>query len=218
MSESYTIVESGSANIWNKLYAYLLFRVLSEGIWIVKDPSFWFRTILDMSMKIGYTWRIDTGGYPNNFTITVETDQHRFDQEAGTRFSTSITYDELVYTAASSFAYRAMDIYRYMNNFVGPGKMMFTKLKNSQKFDVAAWNRAFGPLNKVGELSYEDLVLSELTNMTIQIRGFDLLADTYHIPKSDIRFTGKTGELVKICRKWALFAIMEMERFYHGTC
>jgi len=213
------VIKDKAMNVWGKLYIYLMFRVISEGMWIGgKDPKFWFNAILNNTMWISYTWHMDTGGYPDNFVITVGTDQYRLDEKAGERFSMSITYDDIIYPAITSFAHRATSMYEYMNHFAGPGKTMIAKIKNYQKLDINRWDEAFGPLSKAKALSYDDLQLSELTDMDMRIRGFELLADIDHIPRSHIRLTGETGKLVRKCRDWALFAIMEMERFHYATC
>jgi hypothetical protein len=219
MSTTYTQLINGIDH-WSKLYAYLLFRIASDGIWIQKDPEFWFNAITDKTIIIKFLLTGDTGGGPLH-TAKVSVKNKSTNRVL---FTTILTFDH-VFTN-TSFSTRALEVYTYMNSYAD-GKSWYEKAQCQGEegcrvpdMSLLEWNELFGPLEYVARLDNDIFSLHQDINISLPDTGFNLLSALATIPKLDITLTPtrKMKITMEMCRQWALFAILEMRRYYYGCC
>lgn len=216
MSDSYDYHDKEQGP-WGKLYAYLNFRRLLQGLW-VDEPQFWFKAITDREIVIKTDLYTDSGGGPlDGYNISVFYEYN----EKKPLFSMSFRYRCLGnYLGISDdivFVRRMKRAYSYMKSYAH-GKSWFEKASCERMdgcLDHVRWNDIFGPLDDIGKMLNKDL-----NNMNDRWADkiFVLLDGVERFPSEDITFSNETAVLVKKARQWALLALLEMQRYYYTSC
>ena len=209
MSDSYTIKLSGR-NHWNKLAAYLDFRIAVEGLWF-KDAEFWYRAITSDWIRIDTAMDGDSGGGPlHDYHIKV----HQPGEEL---FKLNFSFDE-VWSHNAVFAKRAKATYQYMKDY-SEGNTWYKRASyddDEDLVDYKIWNALFGPLDDVDRVTCAEF--DDIRN-SLPRAGFCVLGGLgYIVPKGDVTFSGKTAEQIESAKRWALFALLEMQRSLSTSC
>lgn len=240
MSSEYVTNKLGQGP-WSKLALYILFRYLSEGLWINCSPRLWYSVILEPEYKIR-TMVWDFGGDLTEFTIEAFEDGGKRKDEI--LYKLDLHFDP-THPESVSFVNRMENVYSYMKTYAGPHSIMEggkdihgkgrwferaedpwreedreTRDKYGGDTDRERWNKVFGPLENIGKIesvnSYEKK--SVLHEHEIPYEDYFNLLDNLKNTDDDIKVGGKTAASFIRCREWALFALLEMQRYYYGSC
>ncbi len=209
MSDSYTVKLNGR-NHWNKLAAYLDFRMAVEGLWF-KDAEFWHRAITSDWIHIDVAMSGDSGGGPlHHYNIKVY-------QPGEELFELNFSFDE-VWSLNAVFAKRAKETYRYMKSY-SEGNTWYERACYGDDEDIVdyrIWNALFGPLDDVDRVTCTEL---DNVRSSLPRAGFHVLGGLgYIVPKGDVTFGGKTAEQIESAKRWALFTLLEMQRSFFASC
>ena len=219
MNASYYMEDIGD-NPWFKLYIYIRFRVLSEGLWIGASPSFWFDTIMDDEMVIREVVERDSGAPIDHYAISVNK-RHNPDKILhGTKLACANSL-----SAGKTFVKRAKEVYEYMKIYSDASGW----LNNARDFDkqysddegytlnANDWNKVFGPFDNTGTVDLKSF--SFLTMDYAFPRVFGLLASTYDYSDliQEVSFPDHVNKRMGIAKEWALLVLLEMVRYYCVT-
>ena len=217
MSDLFAYKQAAS-NPWLKLRIYQLFRITCEGLWIDKDPAFWYNAILDKDIYIEEIINIDSGGGPlDNYSISV---CHK-DKPSDILFEIDLTYREVI-GSGKVFIERAEAVYRYISSYA-KGKNWIEKakyVKNRYGEDCPIkpipWDNTFGPLSGVKKIKPKSGKYRALSCFDV----YSLLDDITKHKRliKNVSFTEETQERICKAKTWALFTLLEMQRYYCTSC
>jgi len=220
MSESHDYHDNKQGP-WGKLYAYLNFRRLLQGLWI-EDPPFWFKAITDDDIIIRTGLYTDSGGGPLTGYDILVFNRYR---ERKPMLRMSLSFDspntDTVFIERMKLAYSYMKSYAEGKNWLERACDRY----DDDCVDGVLWDKIFGPLHGIGKVSDKDLGNMKCFNYDSPYgRWADeisiLLDGITRFPSEniDITFHNKTAVLVKKARQWALLALLEMQRYYYTSC
>ena len=216
MSDSYYMEDIGD-NPWFKLYIYIRFRVLSEGLWIGTSPSFWFDVIMDDETVIKEVVEGDSGARIDHYTISVYKGHNPDKILYGTKLAcTNID------SAGGTFVKRAKEVYKYMKTYSDISGW----LDNARDFDKQCsddegytlnandWNKIFGPFDNTGTVDLKSFDFSTVDPLLPKIFGLLASMHDYSDLIQEISFPDDVHERMDIAKEWALFVLLEMVRYY----
>ena len=219
MSDSYSCKNVGN-DPWTKLLIYLRFRIISEGLWIEKSANFWFDAIMDEDTIITENKYYDSGGGPlDHHIIRV----YKSYNPKKTLFETDFTYEDAS-EMGQVFVKRAEEVYRYVKSY-GDGNGWYDaaiklceQYSDDHSIDAKKWHKVFELSEGVGMVDFE--LFNEISIDPLFPEIFGLLA-TLHDKAYLIESISFNDEVSKnICRvkEWAMYALLEMERYYCTAC
>ena len=216
MSASYYLKDVAS-NPWLKLYIYIRFRVISEGLWINTSPGLWFRAIMNEETIIDEIIDGDTGSPMDNYSISV---YKRYNPEK-VLFGISLTYDS-ANSASKTFVKRAKKVYDYTRGYGGEAngwlesalELYWDDEEEMSVLDIESWNKLFGPFDNTGMVNLKSFNFSSVDPLLPKIFGLLASLHDYGDLIKDIDFDDAVSKDICRAKEWALLALLEMVRYY----
>jgi hypothetical protein len=216
MSDSYYLEQTVDSP-WMKLYFYLRFKILSEGLWINSEPGLWFEAIMNHGIAITEVIDGDTGAPLNRYSISVRR-KHSPDVAI---FGISLYYDAKAFIGRV-FAKRLEEVYNYIRDYsdasgwLNSARELHKLYLHEERYtlSIERWNEVFGPFDNTGSAEIKFFKFVEVHPLLPRIFGLLASLQNYSSLIKDVSFEDAVHKNMGQAKEWALFALLDMLRYY----
>jgi hypothetical protein len=223
MSESYDSFDKAT-DVWDKLYTYLKFREMCNGMWVNCHPELWYNIITDYwnLIEIKKSW--DSGGGPlSHYHVRAKDGDY---DHAKTLYELTIVHED---SSLGVGFFRVIDeAYRYMKSYmesesdspISKAYYFSDSYEKDSKLNVAKWCKLFDITDAVGELPVigKDCYYTDMHIKEIPEDGFKFLSMSRAFTQGHIKPLKDLAKEVILAKQWALAALLEMQRYHCTSC
>ena len=204
-------------DVWSKLYAYLLFREECGGKWINSGPRSWYEYIVNDMYKINIKESIDDGGGLSSFRIEVINGADKSVFEIS--MQRWIYHDNSEFYKTMGRAYEYMSRHSHLRNDRKTPFNVSERYSKDSKIDNIRWCQEFEIDKDIEKLPIIDNKENFNTDLlSFASEGFRFLSEIGDF-KDCLKITNSQLEKeVYTAKQWAIFALIEMQRYYVHAC
>lgn len=204
-------------DVWSKLYAYLLFREECGGKWINSGPRDWYEYIVNDMYKINIKESIDDGGGLSSFKIEVinGSDKPIFE----IRMQRWIYHDNSEFHKTVGRAYEYMNRHSHLRNDRKTPFNISERYSKVSKIDNIRWCEEFEIDKDIEELPIIENEKNFNTGLlTFASEGFRFLSKVGDFKDCLAITDSQLERKVHTAKQWAIYALIEMQRYYVHAC
>jgi hypothetical protein len=223
MSDAYDSFDK-AINVWSKLYTYLKFRQMCNGMWISCYPELWYDIITDSYNLIETSINWDSGGGPlSNHYVKAKRGDY---DTAEILYEIAMTYEDpeclgdgFFKVADSACRYMKSYMHSKSDSLMSKAIYFSRSYEKDSKLKADKWCKLFGITDDVGELPvigndlYGDIHIKEIPE-----NGFKFLSISTAFTQGHVEPLKDLAKEVTLAKQWALVALLEMQRYHCTSC